>query len=384
MAAAAVLAGAQSRHAIFREELVRRAYYTADEAHRGHSSQPAATAHNYLRMSIRVATEAAPAGATRLLAARAVSVRAIAAHPAVLLGTLRISAIPSKGDKDNGWSKKKKNLQESPSPPDRIRPTADRAAPRQPPPRLLRSPAPPLHRPAPPSTRPHPPPRLLRSPAPPLHRPAPPSTRTQPRRPSTGAPATTHPSSAGSPTRWRTATPTTPSASFSVDEPSVLHGFNKTTATIPPTSRRFACTRLICPPCSKIEELADPPPRLPGIRFLLPLPGGDLLTRGTDLKIRYWDQARPEQSFCIAGPSAKGIGNDECYDIRSSYGVQVVQESCKPSTPASRLTHKTQLAMVAADSAGCHRDAILALASVNLSSQRLISANRDGAVKVRK
>ncbi|KAE8771441.1 putative serine/threonine-protein kinase vps15 [Hordeum vulgare] len=93
---------------------------------------------------------------------------------------------------------------------------------------------------------------------------------------------------------------------------------------------------------------------------------------------------RPEQSFCIAGPSAKGIGNDECYDIRSSYGVQVVQESCKPSTPASRLTHKTQLAMVAADSAGCHRDAILALASVNLSSQRLISANRDGAVKVRK
>ncbi|KAE8816020.1 hypothetical protein D1007_06566 [Hordeum vulgare] len=30
MAAAAVLADAQSRHAIFREELVRRAYYTAD------------------------------------------------------------------------------------------------------------------------------------------------------------------------------------------------------------------------------------------------------------------------------------------------------------------------------------------------------------------
>ncbi|KAI5007889.1 hypothetical protein ZWY2020_008937 [Hordeum vulgare] len=35
MAAAAVLAGAQSRHAIFREELVRRAYYTAEAAHRG-------------------------------------------------------------------------------------------------------------------------------------------------------------------------------------------------------------------------------------------------------------------------------------------------------------------------------------------------------------
>uniref|UniRef100_A0A0D9YZN6 non-specific serine/threonine protein kinase n=1 Tax=Oryza glumipatula TaxID=40148 RepID=A0A0D9YZN6_9ORYZ len=131
-----------------------------------------------------------------------------------------------------------------------------------------------------------------------------------------------------------------------------------------------------------IEELCDPPPRLPGIRSLLPLPGGDLLTGGTDLKIRYWDQARPEQSFCIAGPSVKGAGNDETYDIRSSSCVQVVQEICRQPTTASRLTHKTQLAMAAADSAGCHRDAILALASVNLSSHRLISGSRDGAVKV--
>ncbi|KAL5213166.1 hypothetical protein ABZP36_024013 [Zizania latifolia] len=132
----------------------------------------------------------------------------------------------------------------------------------------------------------------------------------------------------------------------------------------------------------RIEELSDPPPRLPGIRSLLPLPGGDLLTGGTDLKIRYWDQARPEQSFCICGPSAKGVGNGESYDIRSSSCVQVVQEICRQPVTASRLTHKTQLAMAAADSAGCHRDAILALASVNLSSQRLVSGSRDGAVKV--
>ncbi|KAE8801965.1 putative GTP diphosphokinase RSH3, chloroplastic [Hordeum vulgare] len=49
MAAAAVLAGAHSRHAIFRDELVRRAYYTAEAAHRGHSSQPAATGSGLLR-----------------------------------------------------------------------------------------------------------------------------------------------------------------------------------------------------------------------------------------------------------------------------------------------------------------------------------------------
>ncbi|KAK3155588.1 hypothetical protein QOZ80_2BG0205210 [Eleusine coracana subsp. coracana] len=140
----------------------------------------------------------------------------------------------------------------------------------------------------------------------------------------------------------------------------------------------------------RIEELNDPPVRRPGIRSLLPLPGGDLLTGGTDLKIRYWDQARPEQSFCIAGPlekeaiTAKGGEKDEfyCYDIRSSFGVQVVQEICKQPPAASKLNQKTQLAMAAADSAGCHRDAILALASFNLSSQRLISASRDGAVKV--
>jgi phosphoinositide-3-kinase, regulatory subunit 4 len=58
------------------------------------------------------------------------------------------------------------------------------------------------------------------------------------------------------------------------------------------------------------------------------------------------------------------------------------QEMYKQSSSVSGLTPKTQLAVAAADSAGCHRDAILALASFNLSSQRLVSGSRDGAVKV--
>lgn len=33
----------------------------------------------------------------------------------------------------------------------------------------------------------------------------------------------------------------------------------------------------------------------------------------------------PERSYCVCGPSAKGIGNDAVYDVRSSFGVQVVQ-----------------------------------------------------------
>lgn len=42
----------------------------------------------------------------------------------------------------------------------------------------------------------------------------------------------------------------------------------------------------------RINELNEPPQRVPGVRALLPLPGGDLLTGGTDLKIRRWDHSR--------------------------------------------------------------------------------------------
>lgn len=42
----------------------------------------------------------------------------------------------------------------------------------------------------------------------------------------------------------------------------------------------------------RVDELNEPPARSPGIRSLLPLPGGDLLTGGTDLKIRRWDHCR--------------------------------------------------------------------------------------------
>lgn len=45
-------------------------------------------------------------------------------------------------------------------------------------------------------------------------------------------------------------------------------------------------------PKYRVDELNEPSTRLPGIRSLLPLPGGDLLTGGTDLKIRRWDHCR--------------------------------------------------------------------------------------------
>ncbi|KAK1551170.1 hypothetical protein Q3G72_031342 [Acer saccharum] len=134
-------------------------------------------------------------------------------------------------------------------------------------------------------------------------------------------------------------------------------------------------------PKYRVDQLNEPPPRLPGIRSLLPLPGGDLLTGGTDLKIRRWDHCSPDRSYCICGPNVKGIGNDDFYEARSSFGVQVVQEK-KRQAVATKLTAKAVLAAAATDSAGCHRDSILSLASVKLNQRLLISSSRDGALKV--
>ncbi|KAK9266612.1 hypothetical protein L1049_003563 [Liquidambar formosana] len=134
-------------------------------------------------------------------------------------------------------------------------------------------------------------------------------------------------------------------------------------------------------PKYRVDELNEPSPRLPGIRSLLPLPGGDLLTGGTDLKIRRWDHCSPDRSYSICGPSLKGVGNDDFYETRSSFGVQVVQETRRrPLT--TKLTAKTVLAAAATDSAGCHRDSIISLASVKLNQRLLISSSRDGAIKV--
>ncbi|PKA48283.1 putative serine/threonine-protein kinase CCRP1 [Apostasia shenzhenica] len=131
----------------------------------------------------------------------------------------------------------------------------------------------------------------------------------------------------------------------------------------------------------RIEELNEPQSRLPAICSLLAVPGGDLLTGGTDMKIRYWDHTRPERSYSICGPTTKGLGNDEHYEVRSSFGVQVVQEMTR--RPASaKLTQKALLAVAATDSAGCHRDSILSLASIKSNTRLLISSSRDGAIKV--
>ncbi|XP_022754954.1 phosphoinositide 3-kinase regulatory subunit 4 isoform X2 [Durio zibethinus] len=134
-------------------------------------------------------------------------------------------------------------------------------------------------------------------------------------------------------------------------------------------------------PKYRVDELNEPPARHPGMRSLLPLPGGDLLTGGTDLRIRRWDHCSPDRSYCICGPNFKGVGNDDFYETRSSFGAQIVQET-KRRPLTTKLTAKAVFAAAATDSAGCHHDSILSLASVKLNQRLLLSSSRDGAIKV--
>lgn len=135
-------------------------------------------------------------------------------------------------------------------------------------------------------------------------------------------------------------------------------------------------------PKYRVNELQEPPPRLSGIRSLLPLPGGDLLTGGTDLKIRRWDHYSPDRSYSICGPNGNDILNDEYYHTSSSFGAKIVQEKKRRPPPTGKNTAKAALAAAATDPAGCHRDSILSLASVKLNQRLLISSSRDGAIKV--
>jgi hypothetical protein len=64
------------------------------------------------------------------------------------------------------------------------------------------------------------------------------------------------------------------------------------------------------------------------------------------------------------------------------------RDYCSQETPGtdSRLSSKSPpkngLAAAATDSAGCHRDCILSLASAQTNQRLLISSSRDGAIKV--
>ncbi|GKA87312.1 hypothetical protein Tco_0809023 [Tanacetum coccineum] len=57
----------------------------------------------------------------------------------------------------------------------------------------------------------------------------------------------------------------------------------------------------------RVDELNEPSLRCPGIRSLLPLPGGDPLTGGTDLKIRRWDHCESKRQPLVTRPTGKVV-----------------------------------------------------------------------------
>ncbi|XP_024396466.1 serine/threonine-protein kinase VPS15 isoform X3 [Physcomitrium patens] len=135
----------------------------------------------------------------------------------------------------------------------------------------------------------------------------------------------------------------------------------------------------------RMEELNEPPPRLPGVRTLLPLSGGAaLLTGGSDCRIRMWDRLRSDRSYVVCGPTIAKVSVQN-YELRSLNGVRIVQETPgaeSANRPSSTNSSKSNLAAAATDNAGCHRDCILSLASAQTNQRLLISSSRDGAIKV--
>lgn len=51
-----------------------------------------------------------------------------------------------------------------------------------------------------------------------------------------------------------------------------------------------------------LDQVNSPAARLAGVRALLPLSGGQLLSAGSDRTIRYWEPAWPERSYVVAAP----------------------------------------------------------------------------------
>eukprot|EP00879_Flechtneria_rotunda_P022840 GHRR01024135.1.p1 GENE.GHRR01024135.1~~GHRR01024135.1.p1 ORF type:complete len:413 (+),score=138.78 GHRR01024135.1:1164-2402(+) len=146
-----------------------------------------------------------------------------------------------------------------------------------------------------------------------------------------------------------------------------------------------------------VDQINSPRARLAGVTALLPLPGGALLTGGADRCVRYWDGSWPERSYIVAGP----VWPDDTaimepntnklqvpshvyrYSKRLVSGVPVLEERCvgdgpRLVTPDSSPSLSRQLRMQDL----VHSDTITQLLAVEGTSKLLVSASRDGCIKV--
>jgi phosphoinositide-3-kinase regulatory subunit 4 len=127
----------------------------------------------------------------------------------------------------------------------------------------------------------------------------------------------------------------------------------------------------------RADELMSTPSRPSGVRALLALPDGGIVSGSTDACIRVWYPGDATKSRVVSG---KISGPRPKFAEQSVSGV-VIQQEYPVRAPANARQRSAQNA--SHERHDCHRDAVVALAAVSgTSGKMLISASRDMSVKV--
>ncbi len=112
------------------------------------------------------------------------------------------------------------------------------------------------------------------------------------------------------------------------------------------------------------------------VRAMLPAGDGSwLVTGSTDCKLRFWDLARPTESYTFSGLPKH---HKAVYSSSAQEGISVVQEQVEVTpNPAVRSANAGL-----ATASTAHRDAITYLAMLHSGSHMLVSSDRAGVIKV--
>ncbi|XP_048366816.1 phosphoinositide 3-kinase regulatory subunit 4 [Sphaerodactylus townsendi] len=137
--------------------------------------------------------------------------------------------------------------------------------------------------------------------------------------------------------------------------------------------RRFTLWASSAPPLS---ELQSSPHSVHGI-YCSPADGNPiLLTAGSDMKIRFWDLAYPERSYVVAGGSS---GPSVSYYRKIIEGTEVVQEiqNKQKVGPTDETPRRGPESLPVG-----HHDIITDIATFQTTQGFIVTASRDGIVKV--
>ena len=113
------------------------------------------------------------------------------------------------------------------------------------------------------------------------------------------------------------------------------------------------------------------------VRAMLSPPDGSwIVTGSTDCKLRFWDLARPAESYTFSGLAKH---HKAVYSSETVEGVTVTQEQVEVA-PARGGVRSANAGLATASTA--HRDAITDLAMVRAGSHMMVSCDRAGVIKV--